>query len=481
MGDHAITVVDSSSSSSEEEDEVMNYEETVEAMRSRLDEHSNEIRTGSRSPSSVCIYKVPASLAEICPKAIEPEMISIGPYHRGKDGLMELESYKWRFLASILSRESYKRGRDLLVEYYKAMRKLEERTRSCYSELMTMSSPDFVQMMVLDGCFIIELFRQRSTDEEDTILKRPFFIQILTRDLLKLQNQLPFFVLGKLFEISDFGTQHSLSLLALEFFNHSLPRPSEVLKRKSELTGANHLLDLFRLSFLPLAPHDPLRNNPPPSKSIFQRKVDALLRRCLPILLCLCTLATVILVDDDRHSNLKYRPTAKSIQCTTQLRLSWVKFRPRKNAESFLDVSYQKRVLRIPPITINELTIAIFINCMAFELCHPHTAPLFTAYIAFMRCLINSNRDVQVLCAEGIIAGFSQSDHNLTELFTNLGEKVVLDIGDCYLSKQFRDVEAYYSSCRGTFLRSCFGEPWSLASFVCALILFAFPMYSQFW
>ncbi|CAN6586917.1 unnamed protein product [Malus baccata var. baccata] len=467
MGDHAITVVDSSSSSSsEEEDEVMNYEETVEAMRSRLDEHSNEIRTSSRSSSSVCIYKVPASLAGIRPQAIEPEMISIGPYHRGKDGLMELESYR----------------RDLLVEYYKAMRNLEERTRSCYSELMLMSSPDFVQMMVLDGCFIIELFRQRSTDEEDSILKRPFFIQILTRDLLKLQNQLPFFVLEKLFEISDFGTQHSLSLLALEFFNHSLPRPSEVLKRTSELTGANHLLDLFRLSFLPPVNHSEelktIENRE--RRSIFQRKADALLWRYLPIWLCLCTLATVILVDDDRHSNLKYRPTAKSIQCTTQLRLSWVKFRPRKNAESFLDVGYQKRVLRIPPITINELTTAIFINCMALELCHPHTAPLFTAYIAFMRCLINSNRDVQVLCAEGIIASFSQNDHNVTELFTNLGEKVVLDIGDCYLSNQFRDVEAYYNSCRGTFLRTCFGEPWSVATFVCALILSTFAVVSAF-
>ncbi|XP_016651537.1 PREDICTED: UPF0481 protein At3g47200 [Prunus mume] len=434
MEHYGITVL-GSSSSEEDQDDLKNYEESVAAMRKRLNEQRKDIQTrrsGIKSP--VCIYRVPPSLNGISPtlETIEPEMVSIGPYHRGKDELLEFESYKLQFLNLLLSRETNGRRHDPLPEYYKAMKKLEESARSCYSESIPMSSPDFVEMMVLDGCFIIELFQRMSADEDDhPILTRPWLIPILTRDLLKLQNQLPFFVLEKLFEISNFRTEHSLTLIALEFFNHTLPRPSEVLKRTSKLRGAKHLLDLFHLSFLPLSstPHD------------------------------------------DHNADQNYRPSSESIQCTTQLRPSGIKFRPRKAAESFLDINFRNGVLQIPPITINDLTIAVFINCMAFERCHQYTSQLFTTYIAFMSCLINSTRDVTLLCADGIITGFSQNDQNVAELFTKLGEKVVFNIRKCYLSTQFRDVEAYYSSHWATFMRTYFSKPWSFISVFSAFIL----------
>ncbi|CAB4317604.1 unnamed protein product [Prunus armeniaca] len=469
MEHYGITAL-GSSSSEEDQDDLKNNEESVAAMRKRLNEQRKEIQTRrSGIKSTVCIYRVPPSLNGISPtpETIEPEMVSIGPYHRGKDELLEFESYKLQFLNLLLSRETNGRRHDLLPEYYKAMKKLEESTRSRYSESIPMSSPDFVEMMVLDGCFIIELFQRMSADEDDhPILTRPWLIPILTRDLLKLQNQLPFFVLEKLFEISNFRTEHSLTLLALEFFNHTLPRPSEVLKRTSNLRGAKHLLDLFHLSFLP-----PFSNEPPRKKSIFQRTSDVLCEATLKTLIWLCMLFISSTPHDDHDADQNYRPSSESIQCTTQLRPSGIKFRPRKAAESFLDINFRNGVLQIPPITINDLTIAVFINCMAFERCHQYTSQLFTTYIAFMSCLINSTRDVTLLCADGIITGFSQNDQNVAELFTKLGEKVVFDIRKCYLSTQFRDVEAYYSSHWATFMRTYFSKPWSFISVFSAFIL----------
>lgn len=74
----------------------------------------------------------------------------------------------------------------------------------------------------------------------------PFFM----RDLLKIENQIPYFVLQKLFEESrtEIDTR-TLPSLILSFFNHAVDRPTKVLERYVNLEG-RHLLDLFRKSFI---------------------------------------------------------------------------------------------------------------------------------------------------------------------------------------------------------------------------------------
>ncbi|KAK9921199.1 hypothetical protein M0R45_029720 [Rubus argutus] len=146
------------------------------------------------------------------------------------------------------------------------------------------------------------------------------------------------------------------------------------------------------------------------------------------------------------------------------------KFSPHKS-DSFLEIKFKNRVLKIPPITINDLTIAVFINCMALEQCKYSIPKYFTSYIAFICCLINSPRDVAFLSADGIITSYSHNDHYIAGLFNKLGEKVYLDKRDCYLSEQFSDVEAYYGSHWGTFMRTYFSTPWSFISVVSAFVL----------
>ncbi|XP_042958419.1 UPF0481 protein At3g47200-like [Carya illinoinensis] len=58
-------------------------------------------------------------------------------------------------------------------------------------------------MMLLDGCFIIELFRKwdgsSPRDGHDPIFELDWMLPKIARDLLLFENQLPFFVLSKLF------------------------------------------------------------------------------------------------------------------------------------------------------------------------------------------------------------------------------------------------------------------------------------------
>ena len=43
--------------------------------------------------------------------------------------------------------------------YLDAMKELEERARACYEGPIGLSSNKFTEILVLDGCFVLELFR----------------------------------------------------------------------------------------------------------------------------------------------------------------------------------------------------------------------------------------------------------------------------------------------------------------------------------
>lgn len=89
-------------------------------------------------------------------KAYEPEKLSIGPYHRGKRKLQDMENYKLRYLKRIPRRK----GESSAKRYIAVLMEFEEKARSYYAENINLSQEDFVDMLLLDGCFIIELLRK---------------------------------------------------------------------------------------------------------------------------------------------------------------------------------------------------------------------------------------------------------------------------------------------------------------------------------
>lgn len=413
-------------------------EYSLNLIERRLEERRRLQGEVEGTSSSVCIFQFPHSLVGINNKAQQPELVSIGPYHRGKDHLLMFEEHKWSFLDKLLRRTTDFGGS--LGVYLSEMRALEARTRQCYADDVLMSSHDFVEMMLLDGCFVIELLRhlghsEEVINEDDHIFTRPWLIPILIRDLIKLENQLPLFVLESLFawsRNSEDTKDDDLSLLALKVFDLAFPRSLETISRRRHSESKN-LLDLLYWSILP--PY----------------------------------------VDANAIELEEYRPSNQSIQCVTRLRPSGIKFHSRKT-DCFLDIKFHNRVLEIPTITINDFTSTLLINCVAWEQYHEDGSKYFTDYISFMNCLINQPRDVAFLCMDGIITRFSQDDLYVANLFNNLGKNVEFNIRNCYLSKQFREVEAYYSSNWATMMRTYFSSPWSFISVFSAFVIIALTM-----
>lgn len=178
--------------------------EWVVTIKEKLDEAGQEDVASSWSKLS--IYKIPHYLRDGSgdDKSFAPQIVSIGPYHHGKKRLRPMDCHKWRSLNHVLKRTKH----DIEL-YLNSMKEIEERARSCYEGPISLSSNEFVEMLVLDGCFVLELFRgategfkQLGYSRNDPVFAMRGSMHSIQRDMIMLENQLPLFVLDRLWELN---------------------------------------------------------------------------------------------------------------------------------------------------------------------------------------------------------------------------------------------------------------------------------------
>ncbi|XVF77809.1 hypothetical protein PTKIN_Ptkin14bG0076400 [Pterospermum kingtungense] len=427
--------------------------------------------SSSSSSSDPCIFRTPFPELQFQ----RPQLASIGPYHRGKN--LPLEKYKYSFLEKFVSRtKNY--GKDLCF-YVRNVMTLEWRTRRCYADDFQISSPEFVEMMLVDGCFIMEVLRHfgriepgqkpKKIESEDGYFPiQPWQIPILVQDLLMLENQIPFFVLQKLFDLSENEegtTTVSVPTMALKFFDLPFPLSMDFICNSNHLE-ANHLLELFLESIRPSNPSTILNSF---KLKVVPKSVYSFLGKISTI-----NQSGVSKRAEDQEKpqgpqptiNLKqkeypsYRPSEPSISKRAQLAHEQrhpyftkgakelqtldITFRPRR-ADRFTDINFKDGVLAIPPVTINDLFITILINCVAFEMCSKSRSKDLTAYVCFMISLIRHPTDVELLCSNGIISRFSYNENKVAETF-NISCPSTLPcfaIPDSYLSKSVMEIQRH--------------------------------------
>ncbi|KAI6695634.1 hypothetical protein NL676_023344 [Syzygium grande] len=189
-------------------------------------------------------------------------MVPISPYNHGKPQFQKIQEHKWQFTIDLLNRAN--KGGDMLRHFTEALKPMEEKIRNCYSETLAFDSDELTEMMVLDGCFIIELFCKyygqlagHTNPRHDLLLTEPWVLPSLMRDLTKLKNQIPWFVLKALFDLTvgSWNESHpSLSNLASSFFNCMFQRPdadAEAISTKFSDWEGEHLLNFLRLNINP--------------------------------------------------------------------------------------------------------------------------------------------------------------------------------------------------------------------------------------
>ncbi|KAM7465788.1 hypothetical protein LguiB_013350 [Lonicera macranthoides] len=108
---------------------------------------------------------------------------------------------------------------------------------------------------------------------------------------------------------------------------------------------------------------------------------------------------------------------------------------------NFFDIKFKNGVMRISPLTIEDRTESFFRNLIAYEQYSDNTQfKLVTDYVKVMDYLINSPKDVELLCRHGIIDNWLGDAEAVFAIFNK--------ITDSSLSKRIRKgpwtPEAFY-------------------------------------
>ncbi|XVF73498.1 hypothetical protein PTKIN_Ptkin12aG0206200 [Pterospermum kingtungense] len=196
-----------------------------------------------------CTYKIPQRLREVTEKAYIPRVISIGPLHHGKKSLAKMERQKSRYLQNFRGRTT----EETLEEFQSYIETNEERICRCYDELMfetEFRASEFMRMIQYDAVFIIEFFlRHFEIKASDFLSKREGFRLDLRRDLILLENQLPFFVFKDLYNLA-FGSSHEPSFITITCFY------LEIKEDLSDQKDIKHFTDLIRCAVVKTHPTD---------------------------------------------------------------------------------------------------------------------------------------------------------------------------------------------------------------------------------
>ncbi|KAF8015741.1 hypothetical protein BT93_H1312 [Corymbia citriodora subsp. variegata] len=308
------------------------------------------------------IFRVHHQLRKVNPKAYKPEILVISPYHYGND-----------------------KKNESVDGYMLTLRELEQRARDCYVETIDLSPKEFQAMMLIDGCFIVELFRkynmEKLRDKDDPFMKAVWIQYCLQRDLLLFENQLPLFVLNKLYDLTKGQDEHlELIDIAIRYFG---------LRDSSQyptLRESKHLLHLMHTCWTYGLPNMPrLHGKAPPMKEKFMFMSSA---------------------TELRESEVK---------------LKAVRWRHMK------DIRFKNGKLEIPALSIQDHTESQFRNLIAYEQ-HRQGGDInyFTDNVTFMDCLINTSKDVKVLHCAGIIRNYLGDDEVVAQMFNKMGDSITL-------------------------------------------------------
>ncbi|KAG8378193.1 hypothetical protein BUALT_Bualt08G0112400 [Buddleja alternifolia] len=413
--------------------------ETKDHVSIRITEKLQELPDSSYKPS---IFRVSDDLRRVDEKLYEPKVVAVGHFHHSEDRIQKMEQHKFRYLKHLLKR----RGESSVDEDVMAIRSLEEKARGCYAEPIYLNRDNFVHMLLLDGIFIIELIRKylfyEFREKDDMIFQHEQVYSQLRHDLMLVENQVPFFVLEKLFNMtkSESGDDNILYLIQGAFADYISPWPDASKITEVSMENIDHLLGLVYRIWC----------------SSFAKMT----------------------------SN---RPFEAAIDCTTKLQEAGIEFFLNYTACNFLDIEFNQGVMKIPRFDVSDATESVFSNLIAYEHFSTNHTKYATDYAFFLHCLINSSSDVEILRQRGIVTNLLGDDEMVYRMFNRLGRNLLIS-SDFHYNDVFYKVNVhcrrpwniwkahlrhnYFNDLRQNYFES----PWKYVSFSAALMLLLFTL-----
>ena len=206
----------------------------------------------------VNIFNVPKALMANKPDCYVPQEVALGPFHRLRPELYEMERYK---LAAA------KRAKNNLPEvnfesFVHQLTRHETRIRACYHRFLRCNGETLAWMMAIDACFLLDFLQVYAVRSGRAIKKSSSKMMThlvdyagtksahnaILRDMVMVENQIPLYVLRKLleFQFSALDEADDMLLLMLVGFGEDLcPFPMTYLSDQIHVEEQAHLLDFL--------------------------------------------------------------------------------------------------------------------------------------------------------------------------------------------------------------------------------------------
>ncbi|CAM0911812.1 unnamed protein product [Alopecurus aequalis] len=394
------------------------------------------------------IFRVAGPMRERNRHLYEPQMVSIGPLHSGTARLRAMEEHKWRYLRDLLARNTDAP----LASYACAARALEPSARRRYAEPVPLPPREFAEMLLLDGCFILEFFLKGEDRAADALIDAAWAMQNVYSDLFLLENQLPFFVLERFYHIAT-GDRDHIAFTSLLAKYLTVEAPQDAATARPPDGETLHLLHLHYHWFLPPEAAHLDASNKKDEDEAFDEWLAKPMDERLPWLL----------------------PSA------SELEDAGVTFRTKKSPRSLVDVTFRARegVLEIPAVE-SYTNRPVFANLLAYEQSRGRwELQRLMSYVALMASVAaHGRRDVEILQRAGV---FVKGDDETAAFYAHLGELCggagagTPGVSNNYYADMFRDVREYcgrsWNRHRAVLAHDYFSNPWTSMSAAAAVLL----------
>ncbi|KAF3947910.1 hypothetical protein CMV_026026 [Castanea mollissima] len=163
----------------------------------------------------------------------------------------------------------------------------------------------------------------------------------------------------------------------------------------------------------------------------------------------------------------------------TQLHEAGVKFQ-MNSSKCLLDITFDFKngVLEMPCLELYDDTEALIRNVMAFEQYCFGEKIYIRDYCLLLDCLVNTTRDIDLLCDKGIIRNYLGDNKAATSLVNKLNIHVSLSGINPNHNRIFKELNAFYEKrwhkWKATLRHQYFSTPWRIASTIAAIILLVF-------
>ncbi|KAK6270395.1 hypothetical protein POUND7_007500 [Theobroma cacao] len=346
--------------------------------------------------------------------------------------------------------------------------------------------------MLLDGCFIVELLRQKVTDP---IFKKQWVENALLGDLLLFENQLPFFVLVGLYHaIKDPSDEIDFACLAFSALYKFLPEPKMWKEKPPTIKDPDNIKHLLSLVHDNWAPPQGTKEEKPkageeggpkkwrftlcavekPKEKKFQGDVESGVTKGTDHN---SSKRKFICCPREKENARKGRVEWQSLRCATELEEAGIQFinsTEESDVKSLFDISFTNEKMKIPIFGVDDSTQRLFRHLIAYEQ-YKEGSTYVIDYVTLMDNLINSAKDVQLLRFSGIIENMLGDDEAAAKMLNKLRDHVTL-CGHpfCYeeiFVKVRRHCTRDWNTWKAKLRHDYFSSPWASISFIAALLV----------